>query len=75
MVVQEQQARLAALKDADEEIRKRLGVIRGRFKAEPERGKQHPSGRRSRRLHRVSGLARSPVMPDSGAWRTRRFGR
>ncbi len=43
MIVQEQQARLAALKGADEELRKRFAAIRGRFKAEPERGKKHAS--------------------------------
>jgi len=41
MVVQEQQARLAALKGADEELRSRFAVVRGRFKAEPERGMAH----------------------------------
>ena len=61
MVVQEQQARLAALKDADEEIRKRLGVIRGRFKAEPERGKKHPS--------------RTPIpAPSPGEWLSAKSG-
>lgn len=39
-VVQERQARLAALKDASEELRKRFATIRGRFKAEPEPGRQ-----------------------------------
>lgn len=43
MVVQEQQARLAALKGADEELRKRFAAIRGRFKAEPEGSKKHAS--------------------------------
>jgi tetratricopeptide (TPR) repeat protein len=41
VVVQEQQARLAALKGADEELRNRFAVVRGRFKAEPELGGKH----------------------------------
>ena len=43
MVVQEQQTRLAALKGADEDLRKRFATIRDRFRAEPERGKNYGS--------------------------------
>lgn len=43
LVVQERQARLAALKVADEELRKRFATICGRFRAQPEPGKMHLS--------------------------------
>jgi DNA segregation ATPase FtsK/SpoIIIE, S-DNA-T family len=39
--VQEQQARLKALKDADEDVRKRFATVCGRFKAEPQIGRNH----------------------------------
>lgn len=71
LAVQEQQARLAALKAADADIRQRLTTISGRFKVTPELGKKQypkspiPSSSPTEWLSAQSGQARAWGLVDA----------